>query len=73
MFAAMPFLRIAGSTVRVLLRRRQHEPCQHIDQFSLCSGDGDHLAAPAIGLDCIAHCRGLHLFSFRLHDCSCEV
>jgi len=34
--------------------RRQHDPCQRIDQFSLCSGDGDHLAAAAIGLDCTA-------------------
>jgi hypothetical protein len=64
MFAAMPFLRIAGATVRVLLRRREHEPCQHIDQFSLCSGDGDHFAASAIGLDCTARCRGLRLFLF---------
>jgi hypothetical protein len=57
----------------LLLHRRQHEPCQRIDQFSLCSGDGDHLAAPAIGLDCTALCRGLRLFSVRLHDCSCVV
>jgi hypothetical protein len=53
--------------------RCQHEPCQRIDQFSLCSGYGDHLAAPAIGLDCTALCRGLWLFSVRLHDCSYVV
>jgi hypothetical protein len=56
-----------------LLHRRQHEPCQHIDQFCLCSGNGDHLAAPVIDVDCTAHCRGLRLFSFRLHDWSCVV
>jgi len=53
--------------------RRQHEPRQRIDQFSLCSGDSDHLTASTIGLDCTALCRGLRLFSVRPHDCSFVV